>query len=79
MTRQDIRDLLELIQQEIDEIDADLPGLLEELREIRERIAEARRERSNLLAQRAAWRAALKEMICSASTSRNQATRQTDT
>jgi hypothetical protein len=49
MTNAERRDLRYDIRSDIEEIDADLIGMVEELREVRERIAAAKVERTALM------------------------------
>lgn len=53
MTRTERRELRDDLKSEIEELDADLIGYLEELKDVRSRIAEAKRLRAELVGRRA--------------------------
>jgi hypothetical protein len=57
MTTAERRELRSDIRSEIEEIDADLIGMYEELQDVRERIAEARARKAELKAKLAELRA----------------------
>lgn len=50
MTRQELRDWKADLVSEVELIDADITGILEEIREAQERLAEAQQRRSDRLA-----------------------------
>jgi hypothetical protein len=61
--REDIRDQIDITRGDIDEIDADWTGMVEELRDVRERMAAAKAAKVEARAKLAELRALLRPAV----------------